>query len=322
MCIKYIKYKNYYNDIVIFLMGPTASGKTKLAIEIKKYFPIELISVDSALIYRDMNIGTSKPSFNQLLNHPHHLINIKDPSESYSVINFYYDAIDSINKVINKGKIPLLVGGTMLYYKILLNGFSNLPISNRTVRDNIYNYASKFGSKKLYNILSKIDPIYSNKIHSNDLLRIVRALEVFFISGKKVSELYKYNYRFFPYKILQVAIIPDDRNKLHKIIKIRFEKMLADGFENEVRSLFLRGDLNSNLPSMKCVGYRQMWNYITKKISYDEMIYRSICSTRQLAKRQITWLRKWKNLKFIKNNEVDIFKDIIFKFLTHCNRIK
>ncbi|AGH37502.1 tRNA (adenosine(37)-N6)-dimethylallyltransferase MiaA [Bibersteinia trehalosi] len=277
----------------IFLMGPTASGKTDLAIALRQRLPVEVISVDSALIYKGMDIGTAKPSKAEQALAPHRLIDILDPSESYSVMNFREDALREMADITAQGKIPLLVGGTMLYYKALLDGLSPLPSADLAIRAEIEAKAAQIGWAGLHAELLKIDPVAGARINPNDSQRINRALEVFYISGKSMTELTAQQGEAIPYHITQFAIAPQDRAVLHQRIEQRFHKMMEQGFEQEVRALFARGDLNVDLPSIRCVGYRQMWEYLEGKISLDEAIFKGICATRQLAKRQITWLRGW-----------------------------
>lgn len=274
-------------------MGPTASGKTDLAIALRQQLPVEVISVDSALIYRGMDIGTAKPSQAELELAPHRLIDILDPAESYSVMNFREDALREMAEITAQGRIPLLVGGTMLYYKSLLDGLSPLPSADPSIRAQIEAKAEQIGWSGLHQVLSQIDPISAERINPNDSQRINRALEVFYISGKTMTELTASQGEGIPYDIIQFAIAPQDRAVLHQRIEQRFHKMIDLGFEQEVRKLYERGDLSVDLPSIRCVGYRQMWEYLAGQISLDEAIFKGICATRQLAKRQITWLRGW-----------------------------
>lgn len=279
----------------IFLMGPTASGKTDLAIALRESLPVEVISVDSALIYKGMDIGTAKPSPEELAKAPHRLINILDPAESYSAMNFRADALKEMAEITASGRIPLLVGGTMLYYKALIEGLSPLPSADIEVRAKIEQKAAEFGWGVLHQDLMVIDPVSANRINPNDSQRINRALEVFYITGKTMTELTAQQGESLPYDVLQFAIAPEDRTVLHQRIEQRFHKMIVLGFEQEVRKLFERGDLNIDLPSIRCVGYRQIWEYLQGDISLDEAIFKGICATRQLAKRQITWLRGWQS---------------------------
>lgn len=282
-----------HKPLAIFLMGPTASGKTDLAIQLRQQLPVEVISVDSALIYRGMDIGTAKPSKAELALTPHRLIDICDPAESYSAANFRTDALREMQEISAQGKIPLLVGGTMLYYKALLEGLSPLPSADEKVRSEIEAKAALIGWGGLHQELSKIDPISAQRINPNDSQRINRALEVFYLTGKTLTELTAQKGEALPYDILQFAIAPEQREVLHLRIEQRFHKMIELGFQQEVEKLYRRPDLNENLPSIRCVGYRQMWEYLRGDYNHDEMVFRGICATRQLAKRQITWLRGW-----------------------------
>ena len=282
-----------HKPLAIFLMGPTASGKTDLAIQLRQQLPVEVISVDSALIYRGMDIGTAKPSKAELALAPHRLIDICDPAESYSAANFRTDALREMQEISAQGKIPLLVGGTMLYYKALLEGLSPLPSADEKVRSEIEAKAALIGWGGLHQELSKIDPISAQRINPNDSQRINRALEVFYLTGKTLTQLMAQKGEALPYDILQFAIAPEQREVLHLRIEQRFHKMIELGFQQEVEKLYRRPDLNENLPSIRCVGYRQMWEYLRGDYDHDEMVFRGICATRQLAKRQITWLRGW-----------------------------
>ena len=278
----------------IFLMGPTASGKTDLAIQLRSSLPVEVISVDSALIYKGMDIGTAKPSKEELDLAPHRLIDILDPSESYSAMNFRDDALREMADITEQGKIPLLVGGTMLYYKALIEGLSPLPSADENIRAEIEQKAAQQGWAALHTELAKIDPISATRINPSDSQRINRALEVFYITGKSLTELTEEKGEALPHDFVQFAIAPQDRHILHDRIEQRFHKMIELGFQAEVEKLYSRGDLNINLPSIRCVGYRQMWEYLQGDYDHEEMIFRGICATRQLAKRQLTWLRGWK----------------------------
>ncbi|WP_409311179.1 tRNA (adenosine(37)-N6)-dimethylallyltransferase MiaA [Pectobacterium sp. B1J-3] len=277
----------------IFIMGPTASGKTALAMTLRQYLPVELISVDSALIYKGMDIGTAKPSTEELAQAPHRLIDILDPSEAYSAADFRRDALREMARISTSGRIPLLVGGTMLYFKALLEGLSPLPSADAAVRQRIEAQAEEMGWEAMHRQLCEIDPVAAARIHPNDPQRLSRALEVFFVSGNTLTELTKMSGEALPYKVHQFAIAPATRELLHQRIEQRFHQMLAAGFEKEARALFARNDLHTALPSIRCVGYRQMWSYLSGEIDYDEMVYRGVCATRQLAKRQMTWLRGW-----------------------------
>ncbi|EPL6454132.1 MULTISPECIES: tRNA (adenosine(37)-N6)-dimethylallyltransferase MiaA [Providencia] len=287
----------------IFLMGPTASGKTALAIELRKHLPVEIISVDSALIYRGMDIGTAKPTAEELSQAPHRLIDILDPSLPYSAADFRRDALKVMSEITAQGKIPLLVGGTMLYFKALLEGLSPLPSADASVRAQIEQIAQEHGWSEVHRQLAEVDPVAAARIHPNDPQRLSRALEVYLISGQTLTEMTQTAGEELPYNVFQFAIAPQDRKILHERIEQRFHLMIDAGFEEEVRALYHRGDLHVDLPAIRCVGYRQMWSYLDGEISHDEMVYRGICATRQLAKRQITWLRSWENVCWLDSEQ-------------------
>lgn len=288
----------------IFIMGPTASGKTALAMALRQQLPVEIISVDSALIYRGMDIGTAKPTREEQQIAPHRLIDILDPAQSYSAADFRRDALLEMEKIVASGRIPLLVGGTMLYFKALLDGLSPLPSADVTIRAEIEMQAKQFGWGAIHKRLQAVDPISAARIHPNDPQRLSRALEVFLVSGKSLTELTEIVEAELPYNVLQFAISPQDRKILHQRIEMRFLQMLKTGFEDEVSALYARGNLHGDLPAIRSVGYRQMWSYLSGEISYDEMVYRGICATRQLAKRQITWLRGWKNVHRLDSDDI------------------
>jgi tRNA dimethylallyltransferase len=290
-------------------MGPTASGKTALAIELAKRLPCDIISVDSALVYRGMDIGTAKPTAIEQAEAPHRLLDLIDPSESYSAADFRRDALREIESIVAQDRIPLLVGGTMLYYKALLEGLSPLPAADPLIRQAIETEAEQIGWDALHQQLQHIDPVSAARIHQNDPQRLSRALEVYRISGKTLTELTQTKGEQLPYRTLQFAIASTDRELLRQRIAERYQLMLSQGFEQEVRALFQRGDLNVDLPSIRCVGYRQMWEYLDGQLSYDEMVYRGIVATCQLAKRQMTWLRGWQNVTWLETgaaNNADI----------------
>ncbi|VAX77120.1 tRNA dimethylallyltransferase [Serratia symbiotica] len=290
--------------IAIFIMGPTASGKTSLAIALRQRLPVELISVDSTLIYRGMNIGTAKPSTQQLEKAPHRLIDIRDPAQTYSASDFREDALKEMADITSAGRIPLLVGGTMLYYKVLLAGLSPLPSADPYIRERIKQQAREEGWTALHSQLQAIDPLSALRIHPNDPQRLCRALEIFLISGKTLTETIKISGASLPYHVHQFAIAPSTRALIHQRIELRYHQMLEKGFESEVRTLFAQHNLHTDLPSIRTVGYRQMCSYLSGRISYNEMVDRSICATRQLAKRQMTWLRGWKSLHWLDSDKV------------------
>ncbi len=294
---------------VLFLMGPTASGKTALAIELAKRLPCDIISVDSALVYRGMDIGTAKPTAEEQAQAPHRLLDLIEPTEAYSAADFRRDALREIESIVAQGRIPLLVGGTMLYYKALLEGLSPLPAADPLIRQAIETEAAQIGWDALHQQLQHIDPVSAARIHQNDPQRLSRALEVYRISGKTLTELTQTKGEQLSYRTLQFAIAPSDRELLRQRIADRYKLMLSQGFEQEVRALYQRGDLNADLPSIRCVGYRQMWEYLDGQLSYDEMVYRGIVATCQLAKRQMTWLRGWENVTWLETgaaNNADI----------------
>ncbi len=282
-------------------MGPTASGKTALAIDMATQYNCEIISVDSALIYRDMNIGSAKPSTEELEMAPHKLIDILDPSESYSAADFRRDALLAIEDIISRGKTPLLVGGTMMYFKALLEGLSPLPSADEAIRQQILAQAQTEGWEALHQELCNIDPVAGERIHPNDPQRLSRALEVYRISGKTMTELTQTKSAALPYDVVQFAIAPNDRKVLHGLIAKRFDTMLKQGFIEEVARLKARDDLHLELPSMRCVGYRQCWQYLDNEFDHATMVEKATAATRQLAKRQLTWLRSWPDLQWLES---------------------
>ncbi|KKL01436.1 tRNA (adenosine(37)-N6)-dimethylallyltransferase MiaA [Rheinheimera mesophila] len=288
---------------VIFLMGPTASGKTALAIELYKSIPSELISVDSALIYQGMDIGTAKPTAAELSEAPHHLIDILDPALAYSAADFRTDALRLIADIHSKGKTAILVGGTMLYFRTLLQGISPLPEADPQIRQQIEAEAAEHGWGYLHQQLAEFDPVSAARIHPNDPQRVNRAVEVYRLTGKSLTELTEQKGEPFPYQVQQFAINPTDRSELHQRIAVRFRQMLDAGFAEEVKTLMQRPDLHLDLPSMRCVGYRQMWLHLQGQLSEQEMIDQGIAATRQLAKRQLTWLRSWPELNWLKTED-------------------
>ena len=296
----------------LFLMGPTASGKTGLAIELCENLPCEIISVDSALIYRGMDIGTAKPNAAELQRAPHRLIDILDPAERYSVAEFRKDALLAMQDITTRGKIPLLVGGTMMYYKALIDGLSPLPESDQNVRKTIEAKAEKLGWEELHQQLAQIDPTSAKRIHPNDPQRLIRALEVYHLTNRSMTDLMATKSAPIPYNTKQFCIAPDDRKVLHQRIAQRFQQMVDTGFQGEVEKLRTRDDLHLNLPSIRCVGYRQMWQYLDGDYDFNEMIEKSVAATRQLAKRQLTWLRGWENIHpldtFSSNNLSKVIK--------------
>ena len=277
----------------VFLMGPTASGKTDLAVELRRRLPVDIISVDSALVYRGMDIGTAKPDAATQAEAPHALIDIRDPSESYSAAEFREDALAEMRRITEAGRVPLLVGGTMLYFKALTEGLADLPAADPALRQRLEAEAAKHGWAGLHRRLAKADPEAARRIHPNDPQRIQRALEVIELSGRPISELQREQEAAEPgYRILRVVACPQPRAVLHRRIEARFDAMLDEGFLDEVRALRARGDLHPDLPSVRCVGYRQAWAFLDGEYDREEMRLRAIYATRQLAKRQMTWLRR------------------------------
>ncbi|MES2069700.1 MAG: tRNA (adenosine(37)-N6)-dimethylallyltransferase MiaA [Pseudomonadota bacterium] len=277
---------------VIAIMGPTASGKTAAALQIAQHIPSEIISVDSALVYRQMDIGTAKPSAAELASVPHHLIDIIDPSESYSVAQFLADTARLVQDIRSRGKLPLLVGGTMMYFKALLDGLDDLPQADPALRAELDAEAARIGVPGQHARLATLDPVTAARLKPNDSQRIQRALEIITLSGQPMSTLLAQQTRAArPFEMLSIALEPSERSVLHQRIATRFDNMLEHGFLDEVRALRQRGDLHPNLPSIRCVGYRQAWEYLDGACTLEEMRERGIIATRQLAKRQLTWLR-------------------------------
>jgi tRNA dimethylallyltransferase len=323
-------------------MGPTASGKTDLAIELCRRLPCDIVSVDSAMIYRGMDIGTAKPSPAELAQAPHRLIDICDPAETYSAADFRHDALEEMAAITSAGRIPLLVGGTMMYFKALLHGMSNLPGADPDIRRALEQEARDKGWDAMHRELERLDPVAARLIHQNNRQRLIRALEVVRITGRPISAIWGdkpgsdpgavirsrdsvEDYTYFtqwqadespslPYTVVQLAMAPADRRILHKRINRRFQAMLDGGFLEEVRALMARGDLHSGLPSMRCVGYRQAWSHLAGECDYSAMVEKGAAATRQLAKRQLTWLRKWPDLDWL-DSESALMSDTALKII-------
>jgi tRNA dimethylallyltransferase len=276
----------------IFLMGLTASGKTGVAIELAQTLPVELISVDSALVYCDMNIGTAKPDAETLRIAPHHLIDIIKPTEVYSAAAFRHDALNLMADITARGKIPLLVGGTMLYFRALQNGLNELPVADSAIRAELDAIIAEHGIAYLHQQLADVDAETAARLSPNDTQRIQRAMEIYRVTGTPMSELLKKeNDYVLPYRTINIALIPSDRKVLHQRITTRFEQMMEQGLVEEVRALRRQYELHPNLPSMRCVGYRQAWQFIDGEINETQLFETGLAATRQLAKRQLTWLR-------------------------------
>ena len=299
-------------------MGPTASGKTALAVELAQRHPFQIISVDSAQVYRGMNIGTGKPTAEILDIAPHRLIDIADPADAYSAAEFRDDAIAEIKEVLAQGDTPLLVGGTMLYFRVLRDGLADMPHADSAIRAEIEELAEREGWEAVHQQLARVDPASAARIHPNDPQRLQRALEVFRVSGKTMTAMHSEGQTDLkleqPFNLHFFAIQPEDRSVLHRQIEQRFKQMLRDGLLAEVEMLHSRKDLNPLLPSIKSVGYRQVWQYIEGELDYDGMIEKSIIATRQLAKRQLTWLRSWKNLQSLSDSSAQS-TDSVLKYV-------
>lgn len=281
----------------IFLMGPTAMGKTELAMTLHERFPVDLINVDSSQVYRGMDIGTAKPSKEELARVPHRLIDIRDPAESYSVADFCDDAVREMQQITASGRIPLLVGGTMFYFHALEHGLAELPAADEAVRQQLLEQAEELGWPAMHARLAEIDPEMAERLQPNDKQRVQRALEIFEITGQAASSLQQdKKSKLQDYNLVKIAICPDNREKLHRRIETRFQQMLQQGLLEEVEKLFKRGDLGPDRPSMRTVGYRQVWQYLSQSIDYTEMEQRGVIATRQLAKRQMTWIRGYQDL--------------------------
>lgn len=291
-------------------MGPTASGKTDLALALCDSLPCDIISVDSALIYRGMDIGTAKPDKAILQRYPHRLVDICDPIATYSVADFCEDAKKEIMLSLHANRIPLLVGGSMLYFRGLTQGLSTLPSSDPFIRSKIREQAELLGWPAMHARLAMCDPESAGRLHPNDAQRIGRALEVFEMMGRSMSEYWRISIEASTFSSLCIGLFPDDRQWLHQRIEQRFHHMIAEGFIGEVETLYHRGDCHLDLPSMRCVGYRQVWQYLAGVLSHEQMVQQGIVATRQLAKRQLTWLRSWPELQRCDPRDPQLFTKI------------
>ncbi|GAA0833587.1 MULTISPECIES: tRNA (adenosine(37)-N6)-dimethylallyltransferase MiaA [Marinomonas] len=299
---------------VVCLMGPTASGKTGLAVELAQNHGYEIISVDSALVYKGMDIGTAKPDASTLAKAPHRLIDIIDPLESYSAADFVEDAVTQSQEIIAAGKTPLLVGGTMMYFNALQKGLAPLPSADDKIRADLEQEAMEKGWPALHEELARVDPESALRIHPNDPQRLQRALEVYRVSGRSMTQWWSEQTPVsLPFEMVNLAVMPKERSVLHARIEQRFYDMMDQGFLQEVESLYGRGDLSIDLPSMRCVGYRQLWHYLNGDDLLEDAIFKGVVATRQLAKRQLTWLRGWEDLMIFDS----LAKDLIPQALNY-----
>ncbi|NTV94957.1 MAG: tRNA (adenosine(37)-N6)-dimethylallyltransferase MiaA [Thiobacillus sp.] len=290
----------------VFLMGPTASGKTDLAVALARRFPLEVISVDSALVYRGMDIGTAKPDAATLAACPHHLVDVVEPTERYSAGRFRDDVLPLIAEITARGRIPFLVGGTMLYFKALKDGLDDLPPADPGIRAEIEARAAELGWPALHAELAGQDPASAARIKPNDAQRIERALEVYRLAGRPLSQLHGEAGARLPYRLIEMALLPPERAELHRRINVRFRAMLDAGLADEVRRLRERYRLGPELPSMRCVGYRQAWRYLDGEIDMEQLYETGAAATRQLAKRQLTWLRSWRDAQLFDSTRPDL----------------
>ncbi len=306
--------------VAIFVMGPTAAGKTDLAVALQQSLDCELISVDSALIYKGMDIGTAKPTVQELQRTPHRLIDILEPTEAYSAAHFRHDALLAMAEITAAGKVPLLVGGTMLYFRALEHGLADLPAANEQVRACLDAEIERYGLAAMHQKLQQVDPDSATRIHPNDPQRIQRALEVYELSGKTMTELHaKAVKNKLPYRVAKIIVAPQDRCILHQRIEKRFKRMMEKGFVDEVAGLRQRGDLGLNLPSMRAVGYRQVWEYLDGQYDYDETLQKGIVATRQFAKRQLTWLRAEQGAKWLEGESPNLLEQALKYIKSNLN---
>ena len=306
----------------LFLLGPTASGKTALAMHLADRFPVEIVSVDSALVYRGMDIGTAKPDAETLYEYPHHLIDLISPMDAYSVAQFFRDALRVMSQISARGRIPLLVGGTMLYVKALFEGLSDLPRGDADLRATLEARAGQLGWPAMHAELAQIDPLTAARLKPTDAQRIQRALEVFHLTGSAISALQMRATRphDFPYAALQIGLIAGERSVLHERIAARFDAMLDAGLIEEVISLRRRYQLAAEMPSMRCVGYRQTWQFLEGEIDKKTLREKAIAATRQLAKRQLTWLRSMPDVSPMDCLQSDLHAVVVAKIMTFLHQ--
>jgi len=304
--------QNQSNPPAIFLMGPTASGKTALSVQLAQALNGEIISVDSALVFKGMDIGTAKPTMEERGGIPHHLIDILDPTESFSTGRFRKQALVLMDDITRRGKIPILVGGTMLYFNVLNSGLAVLPEADPEIRAKLDRDLAQLGKEALHQRLAEVDPESAARIHLNDPQRVQRALEVYEISGKPLTSFFtEAQMQDIPYQRIKLIIAPEDRKILHDIIARRFRQMLEQGFMDEVEALYKRGDLTEKMPSVRAVGYRQAWSYLQGEYDLETMTEKAIVATRQLAKRQFTWLRRETDAANFYTGQADLLSKVL-----------
>lgn len=296
----------------LFVMGPTASGKSALAVQLAHALNGEIISVDSALVFKGMDIGTAKPTLAERQEIPHHLIDIIDPTDTFSTGQFRNQALTLMADISQRGKLPILVGGTMLYFNALSKGLAVLPTADPVIRAQLDLDLIELGKDVLHQRLALVDPQAAARIHPNDPQRVQRALEVYAISGKSLSSFFTAEpAQILPYRVVKLIIAPSERQILHGVIAQRFMNMLAQGFMAEVETLYQRGDLNESMPAIRAVGYRQAWSYLRGEINHATMIETAIIATRQLAKRQFTWLRKETDALYFQTGQADLLAEVL-----------
>ncbi len=305
------------HEMIFCLMGPTASGKTDLACEIASHFPVEIISVDSALVYREMNIGTAKPTVDVLRCFPHHLVDIRTPVESYSAASFCSDVQQLIKDIRARQRIPLLVGGTMMYFRALQQGLNELPEANALLRQQLQNEETTRGLEGMYTWLTEVDPLTAKRLHPHDTQRILRALEVYLLTGQPMSHYLETRPKIQELKFINIGLFPKDRAWLHQRIADRFQHMLTLGFLNEVESLKSSWPLERSMPSMRCVGYRQALDYLDGIVNHTAFVAQGIAATRQLAKRQLTWLRSWSDMTLMDPMDSSTTQELLLHFEKH-----
>ena len=296
----------------IFLMGPTASGKTALAVQLAQQLETEIISVDSALVYKGMDIGTAKPTAEERKGIPHHLIDILDPAEVFSTGRFRKSALQLMEDITSRGKVPILVGGTMLYFNALFNGLASLPEANSDIRKKLDEELIANGKEAMHARLKCVDPVSAERIHPNDPQRVQRALEVYQISGKPITQFFtEAQQNQIPYRKIKLIVAPEDRKQIHEKIAQRFKLMIESGLIEEVNVLYQRGDLTDKMPAIRAVGYRQVWAYLQGEYDLETMIEKAIIATRQLAKRQFTWLRREQDALQFVSSEANLSKKVL-----------